>query len=212
MSAILYEKKSTAPADIFDLLKRLPGEAGQNIGGQWAVPAEFDTGRFASAFYKEGQESLRMQQDQPVVGTNLMAPGWKVWTYPENKVNSEGKKDKEGKPIKPVSHELAGKAHKVVGDKPDEFYLLHYRDIDVQNQVNLAYAKLSHENVRAELLGQTAYAADPNDPTGLVTEQFLRKELGVDREVEEGYGRPTAVHGALPSGPRVESRPQRVSQ
>lgn len=195
------------------LLVRHEGLPGQNAGGRWMLPMEADIKRHAFAFYRKGQESLMAQQLQPIVGSSYSAPGWKVWKYPKHAIDTDAAPDeKEGK-AKMKPHPLADQEHKVVGDKPDEVYLLHYRDADVQDQVNLLYADLSHQAVRAEIKGQTMQAYNPDDPTGLISEEYLSKIMGKDREVEESYGRSTAVHGGIPAGGgRVQGRPQVVSR
>lgn len=179
----------------FNLLNQEESRQTTNLGGKFALPLEFNSVNLASAFYLQGQESLSMQGPQPVMGTSYTAPGWKVWKYP-------------------AGHEKADKAHSVRGSREEEIYLLHYRPMDVQDQVNLAYGELSREQMVAEQRGERTSSADPNDPTGILSEPQLRRatnELEAEREIDEAEQRSTAVHGAGNSGPTITPKRQQVS-
>jgi hypothetical protein len=199
MSAILLTKEPGGQSREYSALKNVPGLAINQVGGKFITPAEFDTERFASAFYLEGQESRAMQADQQLLGIPLIAEGWQVWKYPKF-LTTSGKQ---------VPHPLADQPHRVAGSSPDENYVLHFRSKDVQDQVNRAYADLSHDAMKAEILGETASGENTE---GLITERYLKQHLGVDREVEESAGHSTAVHGGNPQGTRLQPRSQQVSK
>lgn len=177
----------------FPALKRSDALVGPNLGGKFALPAEFDTTKHASSLVLEGNEVLAMQVDQPVVGTPYVAEGWQVWKYPEG-------------------HPQVGQPHKVTGVKAGENYVLMFRPLEVQEQVNQAYGELSIQQMTAEVKGETLSVPGTEQDPGMLTEERLAREIGAEKDRDEAMGRSTAVHG-LPAGRRkIRQEPQRVSR
>lgn len=203
----------------YNLLRSRPDLAtGANLGGRFAVPLEFDQSRNASAFYPEGNESFARQQDEIIQGTSLIAEGWKVWKYPEcssiPELDDEGnqKKDETGRKIF-CKHPNAGRPHKVPPlDRDGVVYVLHYRSLEVQNQVNQVYGDLSREAMVNEIRGETIGGTAPDDP-GMLSDQVLKREIGKEQEIEQLDGRSTVVHSAVEqSAGRVSRKKQKLSQ
>lgn len=187
----------------FNLLTTRAGHAsGENLGGKFALPPEFESHRYASAFVLEGQEVLARQAPQPVLGTELISDGWTVWKYPGKlEKTEEGKKSKKNRGVPELKagseHPLAGQPHKVVGDKLGENYVLMFRPIEIQRQVNLAYGETSRLATVAEVRGETLQPL-VNTPGMLTSKQLTREErdLEAEREFEEHGGGRTAVVGS----------------
>lgn len=170
--------------DKFPLLRAVGGIHSNTgpVGGRYVVPAEFDTKKFASAFYPEGNEVSAMESDQPVVGTSLTAPGWKVWKYPQ--YVGDGKNKEE--------HPKAGKPHKVSSTSTDgKTLVLMFRPLAIQKQVNEAYGEVSRKLMINEIQGVTlqpaAATTDRGEPDrGMLTNRRLvGAGDGVDVEVDE---------------------------
>lgn len=201
-------KGTAAPGNIRDpypLLKRNDSLQTTNLGGKYALPAEFESTKLAAGFYAEGQEALSMQQNQPVVGSAYIVEGWKVWKYPDEVITGY---DEKNKPIM-SKHPMAGQPHKVAGTKPGENFVLMFRSADVQYQVNHVYGMVSIETMSREQRGETLSGPGANDP-GMLTDLRLKREIGAEREIEEAQGRSTAVHGA--AGDRIERSNQKISR
>lgn len=179
--------------EAFPALKRSDALVGPNLGGKFALPAEFDSTNLASSLVLEGNEVLAMQVDQPVVGTPYTSEGWTVWNYPEG-------------------HPQAGQPHKVTGVKAGENYVLLCRPKEVQEQVNQAYGELSIKQMTAEVKGETLSVPEAGQDPGMLTEERLSREIGVERDRDDQMGRSTAVHG-LPAGRRkLKAEPTTVSR
>lgn len=197
-----------------------------NVGGRFSLPMEFDSRAFASAFVPEGSPVLAMQQAQPVLGTGYVSDGWQPWKYPDTlppevdnlgqpKMKEVSNPDwkKDGPPSIPKTilvpevkeHPLKGKVHTVPSmEQHGITYVLMYRPIEVQQQVNEVYGLLSIDHMTAEVRGETINGA-PRDDTGMLGEQQLRaarnidSDILADRAAEENLGRSTVLHSALPS-------------
>lgn len=185
----------------FPQLRYKGGLNGQNLGGRFALPMEFDQNQFASAFVPDGNEVMAMQTDQPVQGTGYVADGWKVWKYPDKQTTP--KLDDTGKPTKVFEdHPMKGKSHKVHSqDAHGPVYVLMYRPIEIQQQVNEIYGLLSIDNMTAEARGETIAGA-PIDDKGMLNERRLASthvdaDIAADREAEESLGRSSVVQSTL---------------
>lgn len=197
----------------------------QSAGGRFSLPPEFDTIRFASAYHPEGNEAAAMRMPQPVVGTGWEADGWEIWKYPshtdQQKVDEDGDLvfDKDKKPIF-IEHPSAGEPHRVSSlERGGPTYVLMFRPIEVQNQVNEAYGLLSIDNMVAEARGDTIAGHDPNDKEAqsmLSTKALNRVEGAIveaDREYEERLGRSTVVQSSIPANSgRLTKPPKKLSR
>lgn len=203
---------STAPQQVgktFSLLRTGSREhGGMNMGGRYALPLEFDARRFASAFFAEGNESQAMRRDQPVQGTGYIADGWQVWKYPDEVVDDDGVKQK---------HDQAGKPFKVSSlDRDGQTHVLHFRPIEVQNQVNEVYGLLSIDNMSAEARGETIAGEDPKKMGSMLTEKHLSQlhesEIAADSEYEQSMGKSTVVASTVPSSGRLTKLPTKLKK
>lgn len=197
-----------------------------NVGGRYALPKEFDSNEFASAFVPEGSDVLAMQGEQPVQGTGYVAPGWTPWKYPEHgepaidettgkqkvelKANPNWSKTSGPEVPKEIPvpvfqrHPEAGKIHKVPGrEKNDVAHILMCRPLIIQAQVNEIYGRLSIDQMTAEVYGETI-EGKPRTDSGMLGEQQLRaarnidQDLRADQMAEEGMGRSAVLHTTLP--------------
>jgi hypothetical protein len=212
--------------DPFSLLNRNDGLIGNsNLGGRYALPVEFDSNKYASAFYAEGNEAHAMQRDQPILGTALTAPGWKIWTYPARR--RTGELDEKGKlklnsKNEPLSedHPSAGEPHKVHSmEAKGQTLILMYRSLEVQQQVNEAYAQLSREITDAELSGETSAVLDPDDPNGILTAAQLASDASARAEIkrDEAEERSYQKHGPVAQklsqvAGKIKAKPIRISR
>lgn len=183
-------RKTRKPFEHLQQLQTMAGDS--RLGGDYALPVEFNSKKFASAFVAKGNEVDAMKNRQVLLNTNYTADGWKVWKYPDT--IPTGKLDEQNKPIfKP--HPRAGKMHIVTSRvKGGGKYVLMYRDAGVQREVNQAYANLSRDNMEMEVTGQTVAGANLDDDPGM---------LGADRlpkHEAEPYEPPVAVE-AVPLPP-----------
>lgn len=127
----------------FKHLQSTDGVQGANSqGGKFRLPAEFNSGKFASGFFEEGVEVDSKKQPEIILGTKFTAPGWTVWTYPEN--------DKSGK-----KHPLAGQTHRIA-DTAGKFVLM-YRLKDLQQEINEAYASVGNTYIQDQVEGNTTH-------------------------------------------------------
>lgn len=189
-------------ASNLNLLRKVPGQlSGQNLGGRFALPIEFDQGKYAAAFYQKGQQVMAMQQDQVIVGTEYATPGWQVWKYPgvAEKKKERGKVDKAA-----TAEDKAGRPHEVTSQSKDgATFVLMFRPLELQRQVNRAYADLSREAMINEVRGDRP-AVTSGD--GILTNAMLKsvgeRDIEADREFEEsGAGRTAAIEeNELPTG------------
>lgn len=193
-------------------------KTGSNLGGKYALPPEFPSDKYASAFFAEGPESLAAQQDQPVLGTEFVAPGWSVWRYPGalEKAKKKTKKDKtDVAELSDGAHPLAGKPHKIVDGS--NTYVLHYRPREIQDDVNLAYALHSTDELVSEVKGESL-ALDPSQRNGILTSQDLSargdRDLEAEKEFEQSrMGTSAVVHGSSSDGSYKIKKPKiKVSQ
>lgn len=197
--AIRFKKSSKLAAQHgidLGVLQREKGIAdGQNLGGDFRLPEEFDGKKFASAFYKKGGQVEGMKARKILSGTDISADGWSIWLYPEG-------------------HENAGKPHEVAVESGT--YLLMYRDIEVQKAVNFIFGESSRDRMNAEVHGETVAGSSPEDP-GVLTEEALahvphlrreREEIQRERERDEQGGRQTTkFEGQRPKG-KVITKPR----
>ncbi len=187
MSIVIDQRPGEATSDAnnpYPNLRRSPDRLTDNQGGKFALPPEFDRTKWASAFYLDGNESLAMAQDQQLQGTDLIAEGWQVWKYPEERIVSVP--DEESGTMKEdiEKHPSAGMPHRVVGLKPGEVWLLHCRPLEVQIDVNRVYAELSREQMIREIEGDVLTQDESMSPSGMLTNKMLKAELGHDAEIE----------------------------
>lgn len=144
---------------MYPLLKAESKLQNNAIGGRFVLPREFDSKKYASAFYAEGNECSSMTEPQPVLGTRYVAPGWKTWLYPKG-------------------HTKADKPHKVGSlEKEGQTMVLMYRDIAIQKQVSEAYGEVSRIALVREIRGETI-SADDGKSGGMISEEKLAKVLG----------------------------------
>lgn len=209
MISVVNTPKAKLPART-DLLTVNKGyKSGQNYGGRFALPAEFDTAKFAAGFYQKGQQVLAMQQQQVVVGTAYTAAGWQVWKYPgvAETNESSSKKKKKSKGVDDITGEnKAGRPHEVTSTGKDgATFVLMFRPIELQEQVNRAYGDLSLDQMVNEIRGDTLNP-DAAGAGGMLTHKDLRqagdRDVEADREFEEhGAGQSAAVLPSnLPTG------------
>lgn len=204
----------------------LSHQNGPEAGGRFAPPPEFDRNRFAAAWAAEGHGVQMMQGRQLITGTPFQSDGWEVWTFPEDSNIPDGDKKKEvknpnwtegSKKPKTISvpvlkkHPLAGKPHSLPPlDRDGVVYVLMYRPIEVQEQVNEVLGLLSIEQMTAEVNGQTIAGLPSNDP-GMLGAERLKKayheqDIDIDREAEQSLGRSAVVHTSLPGSQAMTLR------
>lgn len=172
---------------------------GSNLGGRFALPPEFDSSRYASAFVAEGNEVLAKQREEVLQGTCYTAPGWKVWKYPKT-VKGET-----------TEHPSAGERHIVVDAGGKTKFVLMYRPLDVQKQVNEVYGALSTDRMINEIKGETVSSNQQDDP-GILSNQRLNRVHGKEPEIEE-YVAPDVVGATLnPSETQIKSKSRKISQ
>lgn len=183
------------------VLKREEGIAdGSNLGGQFRLPAEFNSKQFASQFSEKGSSVAAAKQRQTLAGTDVSADGWSVWTFPEG-------------------HECAGQPYEVATHK--HTFILLYRDMKVQEAVNFVYGEASRDRMLAEVHGETVAGNSPDDP-GVLTEEVLnrvphlrreREEIEQDRERDAQSGRQTALHAAQrPKGKVITKKKTKLTK
>jgi hypothetical protein len=195
--------------DPFHLLQKQEGMTNLNLGGKFALPAEFDTNKHAGGFYAEGQEALAMQARQPITGSPYTADGWVIWRYPAER--DTGRFNEKNEPIM-EKHPMAGQPHKVAGMKPNENFVLMFRPRELQDQINHVYGLVSIDLMTAEIKGESLAADAGGDDPGMIPDTRLKREIGAEREIEELQGRSTAVHSHVTPGAVIERRSQRVSR
>lgn len=212
----------------FSMLRGSSAQNHLNLGGRFALPYEFDSQRFASAFVAEGNELQAMTLDQPVIGTGWVSDGWEVWKYP--KFTNQQKIDEDGDPVfasnakkekVPVyaEHPQAGLPHKVPStDRNGQTHVLMFRPIEIQNQVNEAYGLLSIDNMTNEVRGDTIAGMDreSKEAASMLTNQQLNiveRDIDSDAQFERGLGKSTVVHTSIPSNSgRLTKPPTKLSK
>lgn len=214
MSIVIDQRPGAANSDAnspYPNLRRNPSLLTNNQGGKFSLPPEFDTEKWASGFYLEGNESLAMGQDQPLQGTDLVACGWAVWKYPEEHIVMIPDEDNPGSLKQDLqAHPKANEPHRVNGMKPGEVWLLHCRPKDVQDDVNRVYGELSREQMVREIEGDTFTMDEGANPSGMLTNKLLNAEIGKDSEIE-GMPRQSAVVHQGPTNVKTK-KSQRVSR
>jgi hypothetical protein len=206
MASVIVTKPGTKGRPNFGALNRRGGVNGAPIGGKFILPVEFDSVKFASAFYTEGAEARSMQTEQPVVGTAYFAEGWKVWKFP--------KEIPEGFPNEGDPHPNAGEPHKVVSasSKSKEAFVLMYRPKEVQEQVNQCYGLLSLEQMTAEVKGETLSVEEANGDKGMLTADRLDKAYREPDAIEENaeVGKDTAINQFEPEGFVIKKKVKKI--
>lgn len=184
-------------------LQTRPGD--DRLGGDFALPYEFNTKKFAAQFSAKGNEVIAAQGRQTLTNTNYTADGWKVWKYPEEVPT--GKLDEKGKPVF-KKHPLAGKRHIVTSRiKGGGSFVLMYRDLEVQREVNQVYANLSRDNMEMEVTGQTVAGANVQDDPGMLGADKLPKHEA------EPFEPPVALEApSLPESGNITKRSKTLSQ
>lgn len=203
--AILKEKsKQPEPFKYLQSLQNVPGET--NLGGDFALPREFDQKRFASAFIPKGNAVTHAQGRQVLTGTNFTAQGWSIWKYPEQ--IPTGELNEKGKPVM-EKHPKADERHEVTSRiKDGGTFVLMYRDKEVQREVNQAYANLSRERMNQEATGQTVAGAHTEEDRGMLGKQRLPSE-----PEDEQYEPPVAVEEvSLPTYKNINKKVKQVRQ
>ena len=201
MSAVILTQPKKKKEQ-FEHLKASRAAGVGDLGGRFRLPQEFDSTKFAAAFYQEGQEALAMEADQQVTGTRYTATGWTVWKYPKHRMVGEEKE----------AHPMAGQPHKVAGTAKDtQGFVLMYRPLEVQNEVNAAYAEASREMLEMEIKGETTQLSDA-ERESILTEANLKREAGIEQDIEGFKPGEAVVHGQpTPSSPHIgPSRTKKV--
>lgn len=120
------------------------------VGGPFALPIEFDSDKFAAQFAPVGNATKALKGPQIVEGTQYTAEGWLTWKHP-----------------------VTGKTHKVTERRKDgETFILLFRPMAIQRQVNQAYANLSRERMEMEVTGRSVAGSPVTEDRGM---------LGLDR-------------------------------
>jgi hypothetical protein len=121
--------------------------------GLFALPSGFDSVTYASSYHEEGHAVSQAQQSQPLAGLPFSSPGWAVW---------------QGDDKKP---------HKVLSGGKN--YILMFRPMSIQNEVNEAYAMVSRDRVTNDDEVAKAAAAQYQQPEDkILTEKDLDKIEG----------------------------------
>lgn len=190
--------------DPFPLLNRNNSLQAGNLGGKFALPVEFDSTKLASAFYGEGQEAESMRALQPLIGAPYQVMGWEIWRYPAEVPTGE----LDSKTKEPImrKHPMGGNPHKVAGSKVGENFVLMFRPIEVQEQVNMVYGDVSLDMLTREATGETLTVAQAAGDPGMLTNTRLAREMGPDAE-DAIARRSAAIHGAAHSPSRLRERP-----
>lgn len=213
MAVIVDQRPGEATSDAnnpYPNLRRSPSLQIDNQGGKFALPPEFDRTKWASAYYLEGNESLAMQQPQVLQGTDLIADGWAVWKYPEERIISVPDEESGGMKEDIEKHPSAGQPHRVHGLKPGEVWLLHCRPLEVQDDVNRVYGEQSREQMIREIQGDTFTQDEGMSPSGMLTNRMLKAEIGAEAEIEQ-MRKDSAAVIQTPAQPRGK-KSQRVSR
>lgn len=189
-------------------LQTRPGES--NLGGDFALPIEFDSKKFASSFVPKGNAVTAAQGRQVLVGTNYTAEGWSVWKYPDT--TPTGDLDEKNKPVM-MKHPKAGEKHEVTSRiKDGGTFTLMFRDKGVQQEVNEAYGQLSRQRMAQEVTGQTVAGANVTDDPGMLGRGRLPSERAEMPE-DEQFEPPVAVEGApLPADQNITKKSKRLSR
>lgn len=203
------QRTQASREDRFHLLHRNDSLTNINLGGKFALPAEFDTDKWAAGIYGEGQEARSMEGRQPIVGSPYTADGWQVWKYPAERPT--GKFNEKGEPIM-EKHPMAGQVHKIAGTKTGDNFVLMFRSKEIQEQVNHVYGLVSIDMMTREIRGESLADDAGGQDAGMITDTRLKREIGVEQEIEEAQGRSTAVHSHVTPGAVIERRSQRVSR
>lgn len=200
--AILKTKQE--PFKRLQSLQTVPGDS--NLGGDFALPREFDAKRFASSFVPKGNAVTHAQGRQILVGTNYTAEGWHIWKYPTT--IPTGTLDEKGKPVM-EKHPKADEKHEVTSRiKDGGTFVLMYRDKEIQNEVNQAYGNLSRERMQAEVTGQTVAGANVEVDPGM-----LGKGRLPDSHEDEEYEPPVPVEPtSLPADENIVKKTKRLRQ
>lgn len=140
------------PIQILEMPQGHPSE----LGGPLALPAGFDTTRFAAKWVKEGNAVAAAQEREFLLGTkNLTADGWQPWHDGDSPSR--------------------GKLYKVALQSGT--YVLMYRDRGVQDDVNAIYGNVGKERQIAEQSGQTSAGVPLTDP-GVLSDEKLAPIMG----------------------------------
>lgn len=165
------------------------------VGSKFALPATFDTKKWASKWVENGPEIEDARQPQIIASANMQAQGWEVFKTLDleavKKDQEDGGKSKIPKMI-PVLR-VAGK----------KTYILMCRPKALQMAVNDLYAKESRDRLNGEIMGETATANETGD-SGILTNQDLKR-------VSRSYGEddtPTPI----PAGGGKTTQPNRASE
>lgn len=184
-------------------LQSTPGES--NLGGPFSLPVEFNSKKFASHFAAKGNGVKAVKGTQTLTGTKFTAPGWNVWTYPDTVPT--GELDAKGKAIY-EDHPLAGKTHEVTEKVKDgTTFVLMFRDLDVQVQVNQAYANLSRDRMTQEARGETVAGANTEDDEGMLGTNRLPR---TSEPKLSDFEPPTTVEGDLPANQSIKRKVKKL--
>lgn len=175
-------------------LQTLSGDS--NLGGDFALPREFDSKKFASSFIPKGNAVIAAKGRQTLIGTSYTADGWQVWKYPAE--------DSDEKP-----HPKAGESHEVTErSKGGGTFVLMYRSQAVQVEVNQAYGEVSRQRMSMEATGQTVAGANVTDDPGMLGKGRLPSEPNL-----EEFEPPQTVEGlALPADQKITKKSNKLSK
>lgn len=146
----------------------ITGPAGSSPqgAGQFTLPPNFDTRKFAAKWVLKGNEVSAAAEREYIIGTNLTADGWAVW-----------KDGEDGNGVKGKPHT----AHVKKGE-----HILLFRPRSIQNAVNAIYGNVGKQRMMAEKKGHTIGGESVRD-SGLLGEEKIAKVLGSEGlQGEEG--------------------------
>lgn len=201
-------KRIQSPFKHLQPLQSLKGET--NLGGDFALPVEFNSKKYASSFVPKGNAVTAAQGRQALVGTNYTAEGWSIWKYPDE--IPTGDLDEKGKP-EMMKHPKAGEKHEVTSRiKDGGTFTLMFRDKGVQEEVNRAYGELSRDRMAQEAVGQTVAGANVTDDPGMLGGKRLPSERAEVPE-DEQYEPPVIVEsGSLPTDQNIVKKTKKLSR
>jgi hypothetical protein len=133
-------------------------------GSKFALPATFDSVKYASKWAEEGPEVEEARQEQVISSAGMKAQGWEVFrTIDLEATKKLGEKGDKAPVLVPVK--------RVVGKK---VFILMFRPKALQQAVNKLYANESRERLNREIVGESATVNEAGDP-GILTNQDLKR-------------------------------------
>jgi hypothetical protein len=150
-------------------------------GGQFALPAGFDSTKYASRWVLDGPSVEEAKQDEVLSFAGVKAAGWQVYKVLKAPTEEEVEKaKKESKNLTPRTVPCL----RAVGRNT---YVLMFRPKELQKAVNQIYANQSRAMVNAEVDGETS-AANVSDDPGILTNADMRRFDGRFQDAENVGG------------------------